>query len=130
VDCRKCRKPVPPQQGPGRRRTMCEDCSPRDRRDRKVQAVTSLPQALMVPAGSLVDATQTALTAADRLDTAPGALAVYLAGQLDAGGHSGSSTAALAREYRAAVEAATKGATGVSSALDELRERRARRRGA
>jgi hypothetical protein len=130
VDCRKCHKPIPPQQGPGRRRTMCGDCSPKDRRDRKVRQVTTLPQALMVNAGSLEEATRASLTEADRLDTAPGALALYLAGQLDAGGHSGSSTAALAREYRAAVDAATKGATGASTALDELRARRAKRRGA
>jgi hypothetical protein len=106
---------------------MCEDCSPRDRRDRAVQQVTTLPTAQLASTGSLMAATRDQLADAGKTET-DGALALYLAAQLDAGEHTGSQTAALAREYRAAMEMATKGATGQSSALDELRKRREQRR--
>lgn len=131
MNCRKCENPLPVQEGPGRRRTMCVDCSPKDRRDRVVKAVTTLPSPALSGAGSLVEATRTALEAAGKTDTAEGALTLYLAAQLDAGAHTGSQTAALSREFRAAYEMATKGATtSASTALDQLRARRAARRGA
>jgi hypothetical protein len=109
---------------------MCESCSPKERRNRRLTPVATLPVQRLAANGSLVDATNGALAKADRIETAEGALALYLAGQLDAGGHTGSQTAALAREYRAALDAATRGASNASSALDELRTRRAKRRGA
>jgi hypothetical protein len=114
---------------------MCESCSPKDRRDRSIKSVPALHGAALalatVPVGSLTDATRTALTAAGKAETPEGALALYMAAQLDAGAHTGSQTAALGREYRAALELAMKGATaGGSTALDELRARRAARRGA
>ncbi len=126
---------MPPQQGPGRRRTMCETCSPRDTRNRRLTPVTSLPVGAApptpdAPTGSLAAATREALGAVSRLDCPEGALAVMLAAQLDAGGHTGSQTAALSKEYRAAFEVAAKGATGAASSLDQLRARRAARRGA
>lgn len=135
MDCRKCHATLPVQEGPGRKRTMCESCSPRDRRDRTVKSVPALSGAALalatIPVGSLTDATRTTLTAAGKVETAEGALALYMAAQLDAGRHTGSQTAALGREYRAALELATKGSTaGASTALDELRARRAARRGA
>lgn len=130
MECRKCHEPLPLQEGPGRRRTMCESCSPKDRRNRKMTPVTTLPSLKLAEVGSLVEATRGALAGSARGETAEGALALYLAAQLDAGQHTGSQTAALSREYRAAVEAATKGVTGGSTALDELRARRAIRRGA
>lgn len=110
---------------------MCETCSPRDKRDRRLTPVTTLPtKKLTSETPLLAEATRTALDDVSRLDTAEGTLALYLAAQLDLGGHTGSQTAALAREFRATLEAVTRGAPGASTALDELRARRAKRRGA
>jgi hypothetical protein len=114
---------------------MCTTCSPPDTRARRLNPVTSLPSrpseaSESWPAGTLTEATREALTAVSRLDCPEGALAVMLAAQLDAGGHTGSQTAALSKEYRAALEVASKGATGAASTLDQLRARRAARRGA
>lgn len=117
---------------------MCTTCSPPDTRARRLNPVTSLPTRLAEPttpgapeaAGTLTEATRDALVAVGRLDCPEGALAVMLATQLDAGGHTGSQTAALSKEYRAALDVASKGATGAASTLDQIRARRAARRGA
>jgi hypothetical protein len=93
-----------------------------------VAAVSSLPT---VPGeGRLSEATTRALSTAGRLTTAEGELALVLAARLDAEESTHSQMAALAKVYMAALEAATRGVTGASTALDELRERRAGRRGA
>jgi hypothetical protein len=126
--CRKCQDPLPDQTGPGRKRTMCESCSPKDKRDRRVVAIAA-PSTRSAADGRMVAATTEALEAAGRLETAEGQLAMYLAELLDSG--AGSQTATISREYRLAYAEATKGLTGGSSALDELRKRREeRRRGA
>lgn len=114
---------------------MCTTCSPPDTRGRRLNPVTSLPSrpAEAPPSetsGTLTEATRESLAAVNRLDCPEGALAVMLATQLDAGGHTGSQTAALSKEYRAALDVAGKGATGAASTLDQLRARRAARRGA
>lgn len=127
MKCRKCGVRMPLQQGPGRKRTMCLDCSPKDKRDRHVRSVTTLPAPQLAETGDLLEATKSALAA--REESPVGALALFLAAQLDQGQHTGSQAAALAREFRAAIDAATRGGAG-SSALDELRARRAARRGA
>ena len=124
--CRKCSAPLPIQEGPGRKRTMCAECSPPDRRQRRRSGVTRLP--VRSARQSLEAATRERLAELGRVDSPEGALALYLAGLLDLG--AGSQTAPLSREFRLAVEAASKGVAGASSALDELRKRREQRRGA
>ena len=82
------------------------------------------------PAGGLLSATRAELERAGRVDTALGQAALTLAGRLDEGRDTGSAMAALSRELRAALEAATRGAAEQASPLDELRLRRLRRLGA
>lgn len=111
---------------------MCESCSPRDRRDRRVgvATVTELPAPALAEAGRLVEVTRAKLAELGRVDDPNGTLALLLAADLDAGTTAGAGKASIARAYLQAMEAATKGVTGASSALDELRKRRERRRGA
>jgi hypothetical protein len=124
--CRKCGAALPLQEGSGRKRTMCEVCSPKNTRYKPVASVTQLP--VKPGEGRLTTATRARLEELGRLDDPQGALALYHAELLDAG--CGSQTATVSREYRAALADATRGVTGASSALDELRARRAARRGA
>jgi hypothetical protein len=126
MQCTKCNATLPPQIGPGRKRTMCETCSPKNTRYTPVSSVAKLPP--RPGQGRLTAATASKLADLGRAGSAQGALAMHLAELLDAG--CGSQTAAISREYRAALADATKGVVGASSALDELRQRRARRRGA
>jgi hypothetical protein len=107
---------------------MCEECSPKDRRNRRVQSVTTLPTSSLAMAGQLVESTRAKLAELDREDAPAGALALMLAGQLEDGQHTGSQAAALAKAYLQALTEATKGVTGASSTLDELRKRREQRR--
>lgn len=74
--------------------------------------------------GPLFDATMTELRRAGR-DTAPaGVLALGYARRIDAGSETGSSHAALGREYRAAMSEALADAPKALDRLDELSERR------
>lgn len=127
VVCEQCGGPLPVQEGPGRKRKKCETCSPRDKRNRKV---VSIPTPLSAPGGGRnVEAARRALSDVDRETSPAGELALYLAGLLDQG--VGNQTAAISREYRAAMADAMKGTQQAASALDELRRRREeRRRGA
>lgn len=124
--CKKCGASLPPQEGPGRKRTLCLSCSPKNTQYVKVAGVTTLPTSLQ--AGLIAQATRERLAELGRLDTPEGALALYHAELLDAG--CGSQTAMVSREYRAALADATKGVTGASTALDALRAKRVARRGA
>ncbi|HET8661028.1 MAG TPA: hypothetical protein VFM55_18785 [Micromonosporaceae bacterium] len=92
--------------------------------------MTELPPPALAESGRLVDATRTKLVELGREDDPNGALALLLAADLDAGTTAGTGKASIARAYLQAMDAATKGVTGASSALDELRKRRERRRGA
>lgn len=76
---------------------------------------------------TLEAATCQALEDAGREDTPAGVSAVLLARKLDMGGDTGSSMAALAREHRAALEDALRGAEVVDDPVDELRDRRRKR---
>jgi hypothetical protein len=126
MSCRKCGNGLPPQLGPGRRRTMCETCSPRDKRERhKPARVTSLPSA----AGSLAATVVDRLTEAGREDTIDGRAAIAAALVLDSGEHSAAGRAALQREMRTAAADALRGASAGQDLVDELRARRARRLG-
>lgn len=71
------------------------------------------------------------LVAADRLETAEGEHALFLARRLVAATRdTGSAVASLSKEYRAARIEALKGAVTERSGLDELRARRDAKRGA
>lgn len=80
--------------------------------------------------GPLERAVRTTLEEFGRTDTPDGAAALYAARLLDEGGHTGASAASLLRELRAAAADATKGASTGMDLVDELRAKRAQRRGA
>lgn len=130
---------MPPQVGPGRRREMCETCSPKPKFKRVVEptylsdATPATPAADLgtVPRGKLAAATRVKLAEIGREDSPEGIAAVQAAEHLDSGQMNGAQYASLLKAYLVALESATKTVTGASSALDELRKRReARRRGA
>jgi hypothetical protein len=81
-------------------------------------------------ASDLISTTQAALEAADRIDTFLGQQALLLARKIGAPMDTGSSTAALSREYRAVMTDALKGASVVADTLDELKARRDLKRNA
>lgn len=127
-----CGAQLPPFLGKGRPRKYCTDCNPvRTRHDKpKVSAsVTSLPAPERLTS-TLEDAVRSELEAFGRADSPDGVAALYAARMLEAGGHTGSAASALLREMRASVTAATKGASTGADLVDELRAKRAKRRGA
>jgi hypothetical protein len=131
--CRECRAPMPPQVGPGRRRQMCERCSPKPRFRRVVESTPLVPLdgPVRAPRGKLAAATREKLAEVGREDSPEGVAAIQAAEHLDGGQLNGAQYASLLKAYLLALESATKTVTGASSALDELRKRRdARRRGA
>lgn len=81
-------------------------------------------------AGGVAEAVRVELEAADRLGTSLGQAALGLARRIDRGGlmETGSAYAALVREMRATLAAATAGAAVADDPVDELRRRRERRR--
>ncbi|WP_327029720.1 hypothetical protein OG989_04140 [Micromonospora sp. NBC_01740] len=82
------------------------------------------------PRVGLVAVVDRELAAAGRADTSKGAIALRLAETLADGGHTASGIAALAKELRATIDEALKGAKEAGDGLDELKARRERRRGA
>lgn len=144
--CTKCGTGFTPKPGPGRPRKRCERCRPPEQR-RASQAPLVPPTRLHVePArpeqpsrvgeppppvrSGLVAVVDQELTAARRADTAKGAIALRLAETLADGGHTASGIAALAKELRATLDEALKGAEEAGDSVDELKARRERRRGA
>lgn len=93
--CSKCQTPLPPQYGKGRRRTLCETCSPPRRRP----DVVRLP-ASPVDGPSVTGATEVALVEAGMLDSALGQAALVLARSIDGGQESGGALAALVKAHR------------------------------
>ena len=75
--------------------------------------------------GPCARAARVALESVDRLETPSGAAAMGLAAVLDEGSPSG--TAAVAKEYRAAMDAALAGVAAEADLVDELRARREQR---
>lgn len=89
---------------------------------------TPLP-AVTVDEDSILTTTRAELEAAGRLGTPLGQVAVRLAARLDADlRESGMGVAAIVREHRATLAEAVKGAQAAADPVDELRERRDRRR--
>lgn len=143
-----CGNVIPPQKGPGRPRKKCEDCRPsnpaRRTEDERAQerarvvplAVVPAPQVSEVPRaagapvlGSLVVAVYNTLAAVGRQESAEGMAALYAAQALDTGDHTASGAAALLKEMRSCLTAATAGAEPAEDLVDQLRSRRGRSSG-
>jgi hypothetical protein len=120
-----CGRPIPPQRGPGKPRKRCTICAPPRKavptRPAPVVAVPDITAEL-----ATVAAVRKQLATVGREATPEGVIALGLAGLLDAGGHTASGAAALARELRVTLTAALVDARP-ASALDELKARRAAR---
>ncbi|WDZ87196.1 hypothetical protein [Micromonospora cathayae] len=80
------------------------------------------------PRAGLVAVVDQELANAGRVSTAKGAIALRLAETLADGGHTASGIAALAKELRATLDEALKGAEDAGDGIDELKARRERRR--
>lgn len=79
--------------------------------------------------GELTAVARAELRAADREQSAAGQLVLALARRIDdAGSESGASLAALVKEFRASLAAATAGAEQAADPVDELRLQRERKR--
>lgn len=129
--CANCGVLMPVQTGPGARRKKCEQCSPKQKLGpRHIPQVTVLPSAELAgaPKGKLAAATREKLAELGRENTPEGTAALMAAEQLDSGRMTGAAYASLLKAFLATMDAATKGITGGSSALDELRKRRDKRR--
>lgn len=114
---------------------FCSDrCRMRAHR-RPAETEQSAPVASPAPvereetAESLTEAARAELLAAGRERTASGRAVLVLARRIDANAsESGSSLAALVREFRAALAGALQGAGEATDPVDELRTRRERKR--
>lgn len=123
--CTKCRARLPAQQGPGRRRTMCENCSPRDLRKRSSPPSSTTPPE--PPGPGVVESTvRGELERVDRLTTVAGAIAVRLAQRLDATALTGSQAASLSAQLLKTMAVALEGTT--PPVVDEVDEFTARLR--
>jgi hypothetical protein len=127
VRCKTCRKQF--TRIKGSRRIYCETCRPPRTSSAPITELHPPTEPGPAPIGVL-GAVKAQLDKREASDTAEAAIALHLATQLDAGGHTGSQTAALTRELRAALAEALKHASRVGDRLDELSERRASRFGA
>jgi hypothetical protein len=99
-------------------------------RVRKFEGAKSVSVAVKSPdssTGSLAGLTRNELEQAGRLGTALGEAALVLARRIDAGHDPGSAVAALAREHRAALAEAVRGARRAADPMDELKARRERK---
>lgn len=109
------------------RRPSSRFCSTRCRVRAQRGAVQRPPEPIAEPrqaTSGVTGATWAALEAAGRVDTPLGQAAMVLAARVDAGVDTGSGLASLARELRATLDAATRGAQAAVDPLDELRARR------
>ena len=124
--CADCGGPLPVQNGRGRRRTMCEKCSPSRRRTPAPRPkVVELP----VSDDGAYESARQMLAEADRLNTPMAKVTLGLAARFDAAVDSGSGFAALAKQFQASLDSAMQGAQVVASPMDELRARRAAKHG-
>ena len=76
----------------------------------------------------VTEAVTATLAAIGKTDTALGASALVLAGRLDADGTADTAVAAMTKELRATLSELTRDAPAKGDPVDELRERRERRR--
>ena len=129
MGCKTCGGPIPVGTGRGRRRLYCDDHRPDPRvRDDKRQPVVTFPG--RETGGRIESASLAELEASDRAGTADGVTALHLARLLDGGEYNAQGAAALAKAHAESMSRALKGAQQVADAVDDLRARRAARRGA
>jgi hypothetical protein len=109
---------------------FCSDrCRVRASRSPKPPPPAEADEGLAPGEESLGDAVRAELEAAGRLSTASGRAVLALARRIDAGSReSGASLAALVKEFRASLAEAVKGAEKTADPVDELRNRRERKR--
>jgi len=125
VRCAKCGKALPVQTGRGRRRTMCEDCSPRRERQERREPVVAPPRA----AGGDVEAATLAELAGSGREASPdGVVALRMARLIDDGEYTAQGAAALVKAHSEAMTRAMRNAAGKADVVDELLERRRARR--
>lgn len=130
--CRKCGSPLPLQTGKGRRRTLCEVCSPPRRRPSTATLVTPRPR----PRGTedqgltVEQATENALREAGVLDSPLSRLALILSRRIDTEQEPGSALAQLVRQHRETLASALLGVEPAEDLDDPVtlaRRRRAER---
>ncbi|UGT65316.1 hypothetical protein LTT66_18270 [Nocardia gipuzkoensis] len=103
-------------------------CSPKCRKDsQRAPELAVVPPAAESEPDPLVEAVRRELEAAARLDTSLGQQALAAAERM--GAASGSAFAALSKELRELMTAATKGAATAVDPIDELKLRRDRKSG-
>lgn len=114
------------------RRPNSRFCSPKCRkRAQRAPAGESPPRVPVALHPMISAATGRELTAAGRLESSLGQAALALARRIDGSAFdSGSSLAALTREWRMTLAAAVEGVPLAASPLDELKAKRDARRGA
>lgn len=100
-------------------------CGPTCRKRGSRQASVTEIHPSEVP--TVVESTQAALVAADRLATPAGAAAMVLATKLDQGRDTGSAVASLVRELRATMAEALANTKVAADPVDELRRKREER---
>jgi hypothetical protein len=139
--CLGCSAPIPPQQGRQQPRKYCETCRPPRKRPNPnagpVLVLHAPEDARTAPSAppaaedlGVVAQTHRRLLEAERLETPEGAAVMLAARALERGDYNAQGLAALIKAHAEALERATRGAKVAKDALDELRERRAQRRGA
>ena len=124
--CTKCGTVLPLQSGKGRRRTLCEACSPPRRRTAPpLQPVAGTP----APAGGVAAAVAAELAEIGMSDGHLGRLALALAERIDTGQEPGAALAALTRQLRDTMHAARAAAPQDEgeNLLEALRRQRAER---
>jgi len=124
--CTKCGTVLPLQSGKGRRRTLCEACSPPRRRS----APPLRPVAgALAPAGGVAAAVAAELAEIGMSDGHLGRLALALAERIDTGQEPGAALAALTRQLRDTMHAARAAAPQDEgeNLLEALRRQRAER---
>lgn len=107
-------------------RKFCDDleCKRERARDRKRKQRGQVIEFPTDDRGSVYRTTHAELVRADRLDTPLGQAALVLAQRLDAGAKdTGSSAAAVAREFKATLEEALRDVESEADAVDDLRGR-------
>lgn len=114
---RRCGACGEPLEGDKRKKFCSDACRNRGHRG---ATVTEIPPV----EGEVTASTRRSLEKASRIEHPSGAAAMVLARRLDKGGDTGSAIAALARELRAAIEAAVADAPVVDDPVDEFTRRR------
>ena len=129
--CPDCGAIVPPVVN-GRPRKYCPDCSPSKRSQRQKPTVKPRPVVAepVEIAGQVYARTLETLQGVGRDATPLGAAVLVLAEQIDAGNHTATGLAALVKQHAASLASALDGVKVERTDVDELRERRERRRGA